>query len=193
MAIIAPVFAFIGRQLGRILTTLLGWASTMLFGRVPQSRQLLLALMTFGSLAWVALLVGVVVPDVGTFLIAFVPVPDFVEEDWIRLAMLFGAIVLPLFIGAAGILIPDAADRPGGLDLVKQLLRGYPLAFLLAFTLAFLAVVGTVRKVRSIVRRWSDAHVPIVVRPGGYGDVVDDLEDALDKAGLDVAPGRRPR
>ena len=69
---------------------------------------------------------------------------------------------------------------------MKHLLRGYPLAFLLAFTLAFLAVVGTIRKVRSIVKRWSDAHVPIVVRPGCYGRVVDDLEDALDKAGLDV-------
>ena len=40
MAITAPLFAFLGRQLGRILTTLLGWASTMLFGRVPQSKQL---------------------------------------------------------------------------------------------------------------------------------------------------------
>ena len=192
MAIIAPVFAFLGRQLGRILTTLLGWASTMLFGRVPQSRQLLLALMTFGSLAWVALLVGVIVPDVGTFLIAFVPVPDFVEEGWIRLTMLFGAIVLPLFIGAAGILIPDAADRPAASISSSSSFAGYPLAFLLAFTLAFLAVVGTVRKVRSIIRRWSDAHVPIVVRPGGYGEVVDDLEDALDNAGMDVTSRAAP-
>jgi hypothetical protein len=193
MAIAAPIFAFVGRQLGRILTTLLGWASTMLFGRVPQSRQLLLALMTFGSLAWVALLLGVLIPDVGTFLIAFVPVPDFVQERWIRLAMLFGAIVLPLFIGGAGILIPEPADRPKGLDLVKQLVRGYPLALLLAFTLAFLAVVGAVRKVRSIARRWTDAHVPMVVRPGGYGEVVDDLEDALDQAGMNVSSEAAPK
>jgi hypothetical protein len=193
MAIAAPIFAFVGRQLGRILTTLLGWASTMLFGRVPQNRQLLLALMTFGSLAWVALLLGVLIPDVGTFLIALVPVPDFVEEQWIRLAMLFGAIVLPLLIGGAGILIPDAADRPRGFELVKQLLRGYPLALLLALTLAFLAVVGTVRKLRSIVRRWSDAHVPMVVRPGGYEAVVEDLEDALDQAGMDVTATPAPK
>jgi hypothetical protein len=37
---------------------------------------------------------------------------------------------------------------------------------------------------------WVDAHVPIVVHPGGYERVVADLERALDDAGLEV--DRRP-
>jgi hypothetical protein len=69
-------------------------------------------------------------------------------------------------------------------------LRGYPVAFLLAFTLIFLAVVGVVRKARNIARRRTDAHIPIVVHAGGYSTMVHDLEMALREAGLPV--DRRP-
>ena len=186
MAIFASIFAFVGQQAGRLLTTALGWASTLLFGRVPKSKQLLLAIITLGSLAWVAMLLGVLVPGIGTFLLAAVPAPAFVDQAWIRLAMLGGAIVTPLLIGAGSVFISDASQRPNGLGLVRQVLRGYPLAFLLAFILVFLAVVGVARKVRSLSKGWSDAHIPIVVKPGGYETMVNDLEDALDQAGLAV-------
>lgn len=186
MAIFAGIFGLLGRQAGRFVTAALGWASTLLFGRVPQSRQMILAIMTLGSIAWVAMVAGVIVPEVGTLLLGLVPIPDFIDENWVRLGMLIAAIVTPLLIGLGGLLIPDPPDRPTGLAAAKQILRGYPLAFLLAFTLVFLAVVGTIRKARSLVKRWSDAHVPIVVNPGGYAQMVSDLEDALDLAGLTV-------
>jgi hypothetical protein len=186
MAILAPLFAALGRFAGRALTTTLGWASTLLFGRMSSDRQLLLAAITFGSVIWVVLLVGVVVPDVGTFLLGFVPVPDFIDETWVRLAMLAAALVLPLVVGLGVLLIIDADERPSGGDAVMQVLRGYPLTAALAIVLVFLAVVGVTRKGRVILKRWSDAHVPMVVRPGGYGRVVDDLEAALDDARLDV-------
>ena len=79
MALIAPLIAFLGRFVGKVLTTAFGWASVMLFGRVPASKQLLLAGVSLGSILWLALLVGVVVPDAGTFLIGFVPAPDWIE------------------------------------------------------------------------------------------------------------------
>ena len=50
-------------------------AVVLLFGRVPQDRQVWLAVLTFGSLAWVALAAGVLLPDVGTLLLAAVPRP----------------------------------------------------------------------------------------------------------------------
>lgn len=192
MAIVATIFGMLGRFAGKLLTTTLGWASTLLFGRVSQDRQAVLAGLTFGSLVWVGLVVGVIVPDIGTFLIGFVPVPDFVDESWVRLAMLAGAIVLPVLIGAATIYIRQPDDRPHGLGLVRELARGYPLAFALAVTLVFLAAVAIVRKARSLVKRWSDGHVPIVVHPGHYDRLVDDLEQALDGAGLAVAERAAP-
>jgi hypothetical protein len=190
MAFLLSIFAFIGKQAGRIVSVALGWASTLLFGRVPKSRQTLLAMITLGSLVWVAMLLGVVVPSVGTFMLALVPVPDFVDEGWIRLAMLAGAIITPLFIGIGSVFVADVSQLPGGMALVKQVLRGYPLAALLAFILVFLAVVGVARKMRSISKGWTDAHIPIVVKTGGYETMVHDLEDVLDQAGLAV--DRRP-
>ncbi len=57
-------------------------------------------------------------------------------------------------------------------------------------TLVLLGLVGIARFVHHLALRWTDAHVAVVVRPGGYEQVVADLERALDDAGL--AMSRRP-
>ena len=193
MAIFASLFAFVGRFLSRILTMALGWASTLLFGRVPQSKQLLLSGISLGSIAWVLALLGVIFPDVGTFMLAFVPRPQFIEERWIRLAMLVAALVIPILVGIGGLFMLDAADRPKGTGAVKQVLRGYPYAGVLALSLLFMAVIAPVRKLRSMVKRWEDAHIPVVIKPGGYERVAADLEKALDSAGLGVERRGAPR
>ena len=192
MAIFATLFGLLGRFAGRALTTTLGWASTLLFGRVRSDRQIVLAAVTFGSVVWLALIAGVLVPDVGTLLLGFIPVPDFVDPLWVRLAMLAGALILPLVVGVAVLMLLDRADRPRGTAMVTQVLRGYPLTLALAVVLGFLAVIGTVRKLRVLARRWSDVHIPVVVRPGGYDTVLADLERALDDAGLAVDPRDAP-
>jgi hypothetical protein len=63
----------------------------------------------------------------------------------------------------------------------------------LAIVILFLAIVAPVFKLRSIIKRWDDAHVPIVVKPGGYDDVAGELEQSLDAAGLDLRRARAPR
>jgi hypothetical protein len=157
---------------------------------VPQQRQVLLALITFGSVVWAALVIGVVLPDVGSVLIAAVPAPAVVDRGWIRLAMLIGALIVPAVVGVATLFVLEPANRPRGRNLLKQVGRGYPLCAALAITLVILALVGIVRFVHHRVIGWTDAHVPIVVHPGGYDRVVADLERALDDAGLGV--DRRP-
>jgi len=191
VAILATIFGLAGRFVGRLLTAALGWASTLLFGRVSKDRQLLLVLITFGSVAWVILVIGVLLPDVGSVLLTFVPVADLIEP-WVRILMLIGALAVPIAIGVATLFIQPASERPGGTEAVKNVLRGYPLAAVLAVVLVFLGVVAAVRKGRSLLKRWSDAHVAIVVRPGGYEQMTADLERALDDAGLDVNPRPAP-
>jgi hypothetical protein len=192
VAIIAPLVAFVGRFVGKIVQTAFGWATVLLFGRVPESKQLLLSGVALGSIAWIVMLVGVLVPDVGLFLLTAVPAPDFVRDDWIRLAMLVAAIILPLLVGVGGLFLMDPADRPSGMGRVLQVLRGYPYALVLSIVLVFLIVVAPIRKVRTIIKRWDDAHVPVVVKPGGYERVADDLEAALDGAGLPIERGKAP-
>jgi hypothetical protein len=192
VALIAPILAFLGRFVGKLLQTAFGWATVLLFGRVPESKQLLLSGVALASIAWVAVAIGVLFPDVGAVLLTAMPAPDWIREDWIRLAMLAAAVALPLAIGLGSLFLLEPADRPTGTRRVAQILRGYPYALVLAFVLAFLVVVAPIRKVRSIIKRWEDAHIPVVVKPNGYERVADDIEAALDRAGLPIERAKAP-
>jgi hypothetical protein len=189
MAILAGLLSLLGRFAGQLLNTTLGWATLLLFGKVPQQRQGILLVIVFGSLVWVALVLGVIVPDVGTFLVAAVPAPDFVDEGWIRLAMLAGALIVPLAIGVAAVFVTSAENRPRGIPrIIATVLRGYPFAFVLAVVMVELAVVSTVRKLRSMSKRWEDAHVPVIVKPAAYDEVLGLLQGSLTEAGVEVQP-----
>ena len=194
VAVLAPLIAFIGTQLGRLVQMVFGWATLMLFGRVPQSKQLLLAGVSAGALAWIVVLIGIAIPDVGTFLIALVPTPDFIEESWIRIAMIVLAVALPLAVGAGGLMLMDPADRPEGIGgKAIQVLRGYPYSVVLALVILFLLVVAPAFKVRTIIKHWDDAHIPIIVKPDGYEQVAGELEQAIDSAGMNLERARVPR
>ena len=190
MALIAPIFALLGRFVGRVLTTTLGWASMLLFGRVPQDRQVWLAVLTFGSLVWVAAAAGVLLPDLGAILLTALPRPDWIPEDLVRLAMLAVALLLPAILGAVTLFLFEPEHRPTGFGLVKQVARGYGLAPALAVTLIVLAVAGTIRKLSSVIHRREDAHVPIVVRPGRYEALIGTLAKTLEDG--ELVTGRRP-
>jgi hypothetical protein len=193
MALITGLVGILGRFAGRLLNSSLGWATVLLFGKVAGRKQPVLLGIALGALLWVALLIGIVFPDLGTALIAVVPAPAFVSRDLIRLAMLAGAIVVPLLIGVGALFVTEAERRPRGPALVGGLLRGYPFALLLALTMVLLAAVAIVRKIQSLVRRWEDAHVAVIIKPGRYDEVLGDLEHVLRRGGVPVvrraAPG----
>jgi hypothetical protein len=186
MAIIGALFGLLGRFAGRLLNSTLGWATILLFGKVSGRSQTVLLAIALGSLVWVLTVAGIVVPDIATFLLTFVPLPGFVDQDTIRLAMLGLAVLIPLLIGVAAVGVADASTRARGLGLIRSVLRGYPFTFVLAVTIGILGVVSLARKLGSIAKRWNDAHVPVIVKPGGYDDVLGDLEHVLDDAGLEV-------
>ena len=84
MVIVQILLAALARSAGRILNTAVGWATTMIFGRVPEKRQIYVSVMTFGSLVWIAVIVGIAFPSVGTFLLSFVPLPSWVGAPRLR-------------------------------------------------------------------------------------------------------------
>jgi hypothetical protein len=183
------IFAFIGRQLGRVLTLAFNWATIVLFGRVPQDRQLYLSGMALAALLWPIVIAGIAFPSLATFLLGFFTVPDWLSP-WVRLAMLALAILLPLVNGALSTRLPDEANRPKGRALATTVLRGYPNSLALFVVLVWMMVVAPLGRIRAIFRRWEAAHVPIAVKPGGYDTVVRDLAGALDRAGIDVTRRR---
>jgi hypothetical protein len=192
VAIFAGIFGMLGRFAGKLLTTALGWASSLLFGRVPRSRQMFVVGIMAASGVWLVLVIGIALPGVGTFLLAAAPIPAWVDSGWVRLAMTIGAFVLPVAIGILAYLVPEASLRPTGGAAVRQVVRGYPLAFVLSLVMIFLPLVALVRRLRSLKRGWSDAHIPVVAKLGGYDQTVRDLAAALAGAGLEVAPRRAP-
>ncbi len=114
MAIVQALLALVFRSAGKLLNTAFGWATVMIFGKVPESRQLYLSIVAFGSVAWMVVLVGILFPPVGTFLLTFVPLPSGVNQTWVRLAMLTAAIVIPLVIGAVGLVSRGGAQVAPG-------------------------------------------------------------------------------
>lgn len=73
MTILVSVFGFAGRFAGDLLTSALGWASSLLFGRVPRSHQVFLVLMMAGSFLWLVLLLALILPIVSSTLLAATP------------------------------------------------------------------------------------------------------------------------
>jgi len=186
MALISGLFTLVGRFAGRIVNSSLGWATILLFGKVSGSRQTVLSLIALGSLVWVIVVIGVLVPSVATFLLVAFPLPAFIDQTWIRIAMLVAAAVIPILVGIASIWITEPTKRPAGAGLVAGVLRGYPFTLLLAITIGFLAVVALIRKLVSTAKRREDAHVAMIVKPGGYDAVLDDLSHTLERADLPV-------
>jgi hypothetical protein len=185
--IIQALITTVTRSAGKIFNMAFGWATIMLFGKVPQDRQRILTLLAGGSLVWMVAVVGVLVPQFATWLFALVTLPSWVRDEWIRLAMLAGTILTPPLIGAASMFVIDPATRPQGVRAkAAAVLRGYPYAFGLAITLVMMVVFAPIMHIRSMIRRWKVAHVAVIVEPENYLTVVDEIQAALRTAGYDT-------
>ncbi len=180
---IGALFAFLSRQVGRLVQLAFNWATLVLFGQVAKDKQIFLSLMALFALVWPIALAGVLLPSVATFLLGFVTVPEWADLG-VRLGMLALAALSPLVVGFLAMKLRD--DAPKGMEFVRGLLAGYPNALALAVVLVWLMIVTPITKIMSVVRRHESAHVPISVKPGGYETVVDDLRAALERAGLQV-------
>jgi hypothetical protein len=185
MAIIQALIAALTRSAGKLLNTAFSWATILLFGRVSQDRQIYVSAIAFGSVIWLVVLAGVAFPSFATFLLSFVALPKWIDKRWIRLAMLTAVVLLPALIGVVSILMLDREKRPHGAGAVtKAVLRGYPYTIGLALTLAMMTIFAPVLKIRTLIKRWTSEHVPVIVTPRDYDTVVDAIDDALAQHGL---------
>jgi hypothetical protein len=189
MVIIQALLAFLTRSAGRILNTAFGWATVMLFGQVPQERQIYLSIVVFGSVAWIVAVAGVLEPSVATFLFAFVTVPAWLDKRWIRLGMIAAVAVIPTLIGWLSTRLMDTSERPRGAGpCTRMVLKGYPFTLGLALTLIVMTIFAPVVKLRALARRWTTQHVAVIVKPEDYPDVVSDVQRALRAGGLETEP-----
>jgi len=188
MGIVQAIFAFVVRSAGRIVNTAFGWATNMLFGKVPENRQIFLSLIGLGSVLWIFAVIGIIFPSFATFMLTFVNPPEWIEPQ-VRLIMLAAAVILPAIIGVLSLFMLDPEDRPQDTaGKAKHVLRGYRYTLAVAVTLLMMMVLAPVMKVRTILKRWTSEHVPVVVEDQDYVEVLGDVQQALERGGL---PTRR--
>lgn len=188
MAIVQALLAALARQTGKLLNTVFGWATVTLFGKVPQNKQTYLSIIALGSVVWIVLLTGVAFPEAGVFLLSFVNLPEWVREEWVRLAMLAVALLLPAAIGLVATRINAPEDRPRGARAIFQrVLHGYPYTVATALAVILMALFAPILKLRTVAKRWSTEHVPMIVEDQDYMTVVEDVEKALENAGYPVS------
>jgi hypothetical protein len=179
------ILAFLLRSLGRILNTAFGWATTLLFGKVPASRQIYLSAATFGSAIWLVTVLGIASPRFAAFLFAFVTLPRWFAGQWLRWVMFGAAIFIPPIVGVLSMAMVDAEDRPKGWKAkAKRVVQGYPYTFGLAISVLLTILAAPIIKIRMLVKRWSVQHVPVIVDSQDYLPVVGELDDALRERGL---------
>lgn len=191
MAIVSALIAWIGNRLGSLVQAILGWSVTALFGRLPSSKQTALAAALIASLVWPVLVVGVFVPAVSAWAIAFVPVHKWLGPGAVRWVTLGLAIVLPWLVGAVTRWVAPPLHKP---SLPRALLSGYPLTIGYALACLVTAVTVPLVKAASAVRGWEDEHVFVQPRVGEYGHALEELQRACDAAEAKVeivpVPGR---
>jgi hypothetical protein len=104
-----------------------------------------------------------------------------------RLAMVAGAVVIPVMVGGAALWLLEPADRPhGAVHVARALLAGYRYTFGLALTLLVTAFIAPVTHLRTFARRWALRHLPVVIHGEDYEAVVQHIERALAVAGVAV-------
>jgi Putative Actinobacterial Holin-X, holin superfamily III len=204
MAILQALVALITRSLGRITSSIFGWAVVALFGQTSKREQTFLSALVGAAAAWPILLLGIAVPKLSTFLVSFVPLPDGVPEWVVRTVWIGLAVAVPLAVGLtvaarrrrtspaaqlSPMASPAAPVTPGPIEresAAMRLLRGIPIT--IAIASAFMVVFVTVPVVRlgSILRRRVEVHVPLVTDSAGYEAVATQTARTLTHHGYPV-------
>jgi Putative Actinobacterial Holin-X, holin superfamily III len=199
MAIIQAVLALISRSLGRITSAIFGWAVVALFGQTKASEKTMLSAVVGAAAIWPVLLLGIAMPRVATFALAFVPLPTWVPQWTVRLVWIGLAVAIPFAVGitmalrgprgtALSALNPPAARE----SAVRRLLRGFPTT--IGIAAAFFVVFVTVPALRmlSLIRRQIDLQVPLVTDRDHYHPVAAEIAEVLSRHDFpvrEVKPG----
>jgi uncharacterized membrane protein YqjE len=179
MAIVQALLALVSRSLGRISSAIFGWAVIALFGQTSGTEQAVLSALVGAAAAWPILVLGVVFPKIAVFLLAFVPLPEWIPKWIIRAVWITLALAVPFAIGltlslrqrrqppgtAGGGVGPERESR------LARLVRGFPIT--VGIAAAFVVVFITVPALRviSFFRRRIDLQIPLVTDAASYNEV----------------------
>ncbi|MGE5179621.1 MAG: phage holin family protein [Bacteroidota bacterium] len=182
MVLFQALVSFIGRSAGKLLNAIFGWAVIALFGRTSPRQQTLLSGVVAMAALWPFLLVGIAVPRLAAFLIAFVPLAKSVPHAVVRVIWIALAVLVPMIVGlvVAAKRAPGVAAEP----FWKRVIRGFPITVGLASAFAIMFVTVPALRIRSILRGWTDEHVPLITEGDEYRRAAEKVEGLIASRGL---------
>ena len=188
MAILQALLALLTKSAGTILNAIFGWAVIALFGRTSPRQQTLLSGVVGMAAAWPLLALGVALPRVTTFLVAFIPLSDRVPKLAIRIVWGSLALIVPVVVG----LVVAAKAPPGSPreSFVTRVLRGFPITLGIATAFLIMFVTVPALRISSMIHGRQDEHVPSITEGGEYEVVATQVDDILRRYGLDATRTR---
>jgi hypothetical protein len=184
MAILQGLIALLGRSAGKILNTILGWAVRALFGATSGVQQNLLIDLVAIAALWPLLVVGIVAPRIGAFLVAFVPISKSISDDAIRVVWIVLALLVPAIVGTALTLnAPHESKRA-----LVRVARGYPVTLGISLAFWLSAIVVPLLQLRSAMRGHQQSYVPLITGKNGYEQTAARIQRILLAHGLQVDP-----
>ena len=189
MIVLQALLAWLSRSIGRFFQAAFGWAVLALFGPRPKREQTILSLAVAAAAAWPVLVLGIVLPRVATFVLAFVPLSREVDRGVLRAVWAAAALAVPVGIGL--LLGKHAAER-GESSVGRRIAQGFPATLGVACAFVFVAVAAPVRKLVAFARRRVAMHVPVVVELEAYEALARVVEGVLRRAGLGMTRGPAP-
>ena len=184
MAILSAILSLLSRKLGDLLQALFGWSIRGLFGRLPSTKETALSVALILSILWPVLVVGCFLPKIAAWLVAFLPLHEWLHKSFLRGMWIVLAAISPIIVGLITAWVAPTRKQQGG--TLRTVLSGYPLTIgmFLSFLLTFFIV--PLLKLIAMARGWADEHVYVQVKEGAYSEVMKRLAFACEKAKVKV-------
>lgn len=191
MAIMQALLTWLMQSIGRVLNSTFSWATFLLFGKVPQDRQIILSIVSLMSLVWMLVVIGIALPKFAVLLLTFIPIPNGINESWIRWIMLALTVVLPTANGIVLSYINKGPADPSSWQKYiskDNISKGWRLTVALAVTLTFMIIIAPFSKLSELIKRWKVEHIPVVIESENYPEVTRQLQLILGMVGIRSEP-----
>jgi hypothetical protein len=181
VGILQGLFAWLRKSASKIVQAIFGWAVRALFGTPDESEKTMLSIVVGAAAIWPLLLLGVPFPKIAAFVIAFVPIPKWVSDGWIRAVWITAAAIVPMGVGIA---LARRGAQPRSRGAWRTALEGFPVtaALSMAFLTAF--VTSPIRRVLAAAKRKEDVTIPLLVEREEYETAAEIVHDTLEHGGL---------
>jgi hypothetical protein len=178
-----PVFRMVSLAFAKTFSKLFGLATITFFGRAPSRDDDKIGIIGLLSISWVFVVVAVFVPALAELMLPFLP--D--DEAVLRGVAISGAVAIPPVIG---VLVTRLENRISGARAVaREVVFSYGYAAMIGLLMVALVVVVPVIKISYIFRMFDLKHIAVMIAPEHFGDILDEIRDALARHGIETEVG----